>query len=144
MKKDFTIRPALVDDLSEMQAILKSASRDWSAGILPTCFGEGYYAWVIGIEDEIFGFAVVKDVGEQWEILQIVIDTLYQQQGLASRLLEFIMTEAREKQIKKMHIEVRQSNSVAMSLYRKFKFKEVGLRKKYYGDGEDAVVMSYP
>jgi ribosomal-protein-alanine N-acetyltransferase len=41
-----------------------------------------------------------------------------------------------------MTLEVRQSNAVALALYRKFGFREVALRKRYYSDnGEDAAVM---
>jgi len=40
-------------------------------------------------------------------------------------------------------LEVRRGNDVAQALYRKYRFEEVGLRKRYYRDtGEDAVLMT--
>lgn len=141
MKKDFTMRIASEDDLPDMQTILKNSSRDWSVAALSSCFNKEYDLWVICFEEFLLGFAVVKKIVNHWEILQIVIDKEYQQQGLATRLLQFIIIEARKKQIKKIQLEVRQSNIVAIRLYQKFRFIEVGSRKKYYSDGEDAVLM---
>ena len=43
---------------------------------------------------------------------------------------------------KRLTLEVRVSNSVAQELYRKYTFKEEGVRKRYYSDdGEDALIM---
>ena len=40
-------------------------------------------------------------------------------------------------------LEVRRSNSVAQALYRKYRFVEVGMRRRYYRDtGEDAILMT--
>ena len=40
-----------------------------------------------------------------------------------------------------MTLEVRSSNTVAQNLYRKYGFKMAGVRKEYYSDREDAIIM---
>lgn len=141
MIKDFTFRIAFESDISEMQSILQSASRDWSPAVLPSCFGRSYKQWVVCFESTILGFVIAKVITDHWEILQIVIHPDYQRQGLAARLLQFVINEARKMQIKKIQLEVRRSNHAAQSLYRRLGFAEVSIRKKYYSNGEDAVLM---
>jgi ribosomal-protein-alanine N-acetyltransferase len=38
-------------------------------------------------------------------------------------------------------LEVRKSNTAAIGLYERFNFKRIHIRKKYYSDGEDAIIM---
>ena len=40
-----------------------------------------------------------------------------------------------------MTLEVRSSNTVAQNLYRKYGFKMAGVRKEYYSDREDEIIM---
>ena len=76
---------------------------------------------------------------DELHILNIAVNKKYREQGLATMLLKKI------EQIfgcgKLMLLEVRVSNSAAMSLYKKLGFKELYRRKNYYPDGEDAIVM---
>ena len=62
--------------------------------------------------------------------------------GLAARLVRHMVDEARRGSARVLSLEVRVSNHAAVSLYRRFGFREVGLRPKYYVDnGEDALLM---
>ena len=62
---------------------------------------------------------------------------------MATQLLQFVIREAKKNNIFKLQLEVRQSNSVAIALYAQLGFVQVAVRKKYYQDNEDAVVMDY-
>src|SRR3990167_3361200 len=141
MKTAYYIRIAIQDDLPEMIAILQTSSQDWSASLLEDSFFENYIHWVICFEDEIKGFVIIRKNFDAWEIMQIVIDFQYQRQGLATRLLRFVMDEAKKKSMERIQLEVRQSNTRAIALYLRCGFHEVGLRKRYYPDGEDALLM---
>jgi ribosomal-protein-alanine N-acetyltransferase len=46
-----------------------------------------------------------------------------------------------EPQLEALVLEVRPSNKSACKLYQRLGFAEVGIRKRYYGDGEDALVL---
>src|SRR3990172_5622979 len=63
-------------------------------------------------------------------------------QRIGERLMLALIDRALERGARWMTLEVRPSNAVALALYRKFGFRDVALRKRYYSDnGEDAVVM---
>ena len=63
-------------------------------------------------------------------------------QGIATRLLQAILHEAREKSIFLYYLEVRPSNAPALALYRAAGFRQCGVRRRYYADGEDALAMT--
>lgn len=143
MNKTFTIRIASLADLSDLKKILDNTHSDWSSAILATCFASDYFIWMIVDLDDVMGFVVVKEGVDCWEILQIVIDQQYQRCGFASALLTFVITQARQKKIQKLILEVRISHYAAISLYEKLGFVRAGIRKKYYSNGEGAVLMDF-
>lgn len=143
MKTAYYIRIALPDDLPEMIAILQTSSQDWSPSLLEDSFLENYIHCVICFEDEIKGFVIVRKNFDAWEIMQIVIDFQYQRQKLATQLLQFVIDAAKKNGAERIQLEVRKSNIAAITLYLQCGFQEVGLRKKYYPDKEDALLMDY-
>lgn len=141
VNEKFYIRVATLHDLDEMHTLLKKSTRDWTLSILRDCFSDDYFLWAICSDNKILGFAVIQDAINHWELMQIVIDKKYQRQGLAAQLLQFVINEAKTNKIKKIQLEVRSSNDAAITLYLKFGFHTVGVRKRYYADGEDASLM---
>ena len=137
------IRAASSADFIALKKILENTRSDWSPAILSDCFSSDYFIWMMGDLNQTMGFIVAKNNVDFWEILQIVIDQPYQRHGLASQLLKFVVGEAQQKQIQKIELEVRASNLAAITLYEKTGFVCVGFRKKYYSNGEDAVLMDY-
>lgn len=143
MRKTVFIRNASFVDFPCMESILQSGSRDWSSAQLKDCFQSDYDQWVIGTDEHRFGFLIVRNNAMVWEIMQLVIDPLQQRQGLATRLLNFLIRHAKKNQIEKIQLEVRASNQAAIALYQNNGFQNVGVRKKYYTDGEDALLMDH-
>lgn len=81
-------------------------------------------------------------VADELHILNIAVHPSERRRGHASRLLAHIVSEARRASFRLLMLEVRVSNQAAQSLYRKFGFREIGRRPKYYADtGEDALLM---
>jgi [ribosomal protein S18]-alanine N-acetyltransferase len=85
---------------------------------------------------------VMRGVDEA-EILNIETLASHRRQGLAQSLLAETFDWARKNQRKAVWLEVRTSNHAAIHLYRKTGFIQAGVRKRYYADGEDALVMKY-
>jgi ribosomal-protein-alanine N-acetyltransferase len=141
MIRDFDIRSLTVDDLYEMQTIMLSSSRDWTSSVIASCFGAQYLQWGVFFQGALLGFVIVKKNMNDFEIMQIVIDANYQNQGLATRLLQYVVVEARRRHIRKIQLEVRRSNVTAIRVYQNCGFVEVGLRKNYYAGREDALLM---
>jgi ribosomal-protein-alanine N-acetyltransferase len=78
------------------------------------------------------------------QLLNIGIVTEHQGKGLGGELLERMAGLARALKMQRMLLEVRPSNAVALALYRKHGFRQIGLRHGYYPAGagrEDAIVM---
>lgn len=138
---EINIRIASENDFFVLKKILNDTKTDWSADILTDCFSTDYFLWMIGDSRQAMGFVVVRNNREYWEIMQIVIDNKFQRREWAKKLLQYVVSEAKKKQIKKLQLEVRVSNIAAITLYEKAGFQRVGLRKKYYANHEDAVLM---
>ena len=77
---------------------------------------------------------------ERAELSQIEVLKEYQRQGIASKLLEFFIEDCKNKQIKNITLEVKIDNVKAINLYKKYGFKQVAIRKKYY-NGIDGILM---
>ncbi len=92
------------------------------------------------IEDDVLcGVLTVSEVAGEWEIYRIAVDPQFRRQGIAKRLMSQLDKSCSSGD--KIFLEVRADNIPAQALYRSFGYSECGLRKKYYSDGEDAVLM---
>lgn len=91
---------------------------------------------------EVMSFILFRCVGHEVEILDVGVRVKARRRGLACELLREAFARARQKKIKKIFLEVSESNSAAIALYKKFDFVAVGRRKKYYPDGTDALTFA--
>ena len=97
--------------------------------------GNNSFVYIYLIEDKICGYLMVLDSIDVYEILAIVTIEEYRNKGIAQELLDKIKT-------KDIFLEVRESNQVAISFYKKNKFKEISVRKNYYSEpNENAIIM---
>jgi [ribosomal protein S18]-alanine N-acetyltransferase len=90
----------------------------------------------------IIGFGCFWAILDEAHITLLGIHPQYQCEGLGQLLLGALLDRAREIEMARATLEVRDSNYGAIHLYEKFGFETVGRRKKYYQDtGEDGVIM---
>ncbi len=90
----------------------------------------------------LIGIGCLWAILEEAHIIMLAIHPQFQRQGLGQALLLALLKSAHDRQLERSTLEVRDSNLAAVSLYKKFGFKEAGRRKRYYEDtGEDALVM---
>jgi [ribosomal protein S18]-alanine N-acetyltransferase len=95
-----------------------------------------------GANGSVVGFCNYWLVADELHILNVAIHPDERRHGHATRLLEHILSEALRNKTRVVSLEVRASNQAAQALYRKFGFRKVGTRPRYYADnGEDAVLM---
>ena len=92
-------------------------------------------------ENKIVGFAGIKMVLDEADIMNIAVKKDYRRQGIATLLLNHILNICKENGIKTVNLEVNEENFSAISLYQKFGFKECGRRKQYYDNKYDAILM---
>jgi [ribosomal protein S18]-alanine N-acetyltransferase len=104
--------------------------------------------WVAEIRDEnsaplIVGMIVLWLIIDEIHVATFAVDPNYRRMGIARRLLASSLLEAIHSGGTKSFLEVRAGNLAARTLYSKFGYVEVGVRKKYYQDnGEDAILMN--
>lgn len=92
------------------------------------------------IDGEVIGFLKYSLIYERMEIDNIYVKEKYRGQKIATKLMSYLISVAIENRVVNITLEVRISNDIARNLYKKFGFKEVALRKFYYGD-EDGILM---
>ena len=90
---------------------------------------------------QVCGYCCFSVLFEEAEVLNIAVDTPYRKRGFGEKILNAVLEKAETLGAEKCFLEVRVSNAPALGLYRKFGFEELSVREKYYGDGEDALVM---
>jgi ribosomal-protein-alanine N-acetyltransferase len=95
-----------------------------------------------GRDSGILGFAGMWLMFDEAHITTIGVKRSMRGKGLGELMLVHLVEASREMGAKRLTLEVRMSNTVAQTLYRKYTFKEEGVRKRYYSDdGEDAMIM---
>lgn len=98
--------------------------------------------WLAGAESlDPSGFLLGWEIVDELEILDVFVLPTARRQGLAAALLEHALAHARDGGRRAALLEVRTGNLAARRLYQRHGFVEVGERKRYYADGEDALLL---
>jgi [ribosomal protein S18]-alanine N-acetyltransferase len=86
-------------------------------------------------------FLVAQHIPPEWELENIVVAETARRKGLGTRLLQHLLSTARESNSDSVFLEVRESNRAARTLYEQAGFTQTGRRKSYYTNPpEDAVL----
>jgi ribosomal-protein-alanine N-acetyltransferase len=91
---------------------------------------------VFGIR-RLMGFVIVRIAADEAEILTIAVSRARRGKGYGRLLMEEAMRRLYRDRVISCFLEVDRGNQAAVGLYRTLGFEEVGLRKGYYGGGED-------
>lgn len=90
---------------------------------------------------EIVGFAGIVKIIDEINIMNIVVKKDKRKLKIGSKLLEEIFKIAKQVNAKVITLEVNKNNIPAIKLYQKYGFKQIGLRKKYYNNTDDALLL---
>lgn len=97
---------------------------------------------VAELDGQILGFAGVHIILDEGHITNVAVLPAARGRGLGKSLMAELMQYAANLGVRYLTLEVRQSNEVAIAMYRGLGFFKVSVRKKYYEDnGEDAWLM---
>ena len=147
-----TIRDCGSDDLDPVMEIMSAAfeptygeawTRSQCAGILPMA---GVTLRLAEHDDgKVAGFALLRAVADEAELLLIAVAPAAQQTGIGAALVEDFITLATARGARRLHLEVRDGNT-AIVLYERAGFKLVGRRRDYYrgldGRKRDALTLA--
>lgn len=92
----------------------------------------GYY------DNKLVGFLHITKSFEVVDIVNIVVDENYRRQGIATKLINYIVNNFED--INSIMLDVNENNESAINTYLKNDFVEINRRKKYYGN-DDAIIM---
>ena len=99
------------------------------------------YIFVYTVENNVVGYISYSFDGDIAEMLNFCVDTNMQGQGIGKELLEYTFNIFKDLSANSSILEVRESNYKAISLYNKFGYKKISVRKAYYSNGENALVL---
>ena len=143
MKDKLNIIPMDEGHLDEVLLIEESYSANpWSRELFSREFNSRFsYNFVLKYDNEIAGFSNFWMLFEVVELNNIAVKDKFRGRGFGSYLLQFIIEASRVFNAKKIFLEVKENNFPAIMLYEKKGFVNIGIRKKYYSDGKDAILM---
>jgi ribosomal-protein-alanine N-acetyltransferase len=94
-------------------------------------------------EGVVVGYICPMLIIDEGHILNVAVHPNCRGRGCGRMLVEHILAECRSQDAEFVSLEVRPSNTVAISLYSDLGFVVSGRRKAYYENGEDAILMEY-
>ena len=83
-------------------------------------------------KDKIIGFLLYSLIYDRIEIEQFEVITKERGKGIGDKLLKYLIEKYQDTDIKNITLEVKEDNIVAINLYKKYGFKKVSTREKYY------------
>ena len=92
------------------------------------------------IDDKVIGYLDYSLIYDRIEVDNFSVLEEYRNKGIGTKLMSYLVSLAISLRVVNITLEVRVSNNIAINLYKKFGFREVALRKYYYGD-EDGILM---
>ena len=132
-----------LQDLENIKdCLLTDFDNFWSYNILKQELENGKSKYFVAKqENEIVGFAGILLIIDQVNIMNIVVKKDKRNFGIGSLLLEEIIRYSKIHNATSITLEVNEKNIPGIKLYKKYGFKQVGLRRKYYNNEDNAILM---
>ena len=151
------IRQLYSDDLSDIMCVQRLSppgAIDWSQKEVTTALANpwsanvGYLCLGLLVDNdlasELCGFIIFHIVHEEADLQHFAVVSALNGKGCGMALLYEAKSQLECRNVSFVFLEVRLSNVRAITLYKRFGFNEVGVRRDYYVDsGEDAIVMKF-
>lgn len=132
-----------IDDLIELEK--ECFAYHWTREQFLMGLKKGVFK-ILGVRDKgsLTGYIAFSLIEDEMEILNLAVLPTHRKQGLATALLGRAFEICRKKGITKSFLDVKESNTPAIKLYRNFGYVEIGVRRKYYPDTkEDALLFRH-
>lgn len=140
-----TFIPLAENHLNEVLAIEKKAYVEaWTLGMfhqeIRSAMSSFYVAY---LGDILIGYVGLWKVMDEAHITSVTVRHEYRRHGYGRTLVNFILDQAANLELKEATLEVRESNTAAIHLYETMGFTQTGRRKNYYAKtNEDAIIMT--
>ena len=101
---------------------------------------EGIKVFGLLFSDLLIGICVFQVVLDEAQINFFVVNQKYRKKGYGTYLMNYLIQQCKKLNINKLTLEVSHVNVAAEKFYSSFNFSTVGIRRKYYKDGSDALL----
>jgi ribosomal-protein-alanine N-acetyltransferase len=141
---DLSLKVLTINDLSEILRIAKSSfSQPWSYN---NFLGELERDVSMGLGiftgKTLLAYAIFWVIKPEAHILNLAVDPLWRRKHIGKLLLNAVINFVKAKETKIIHLEVDETNTSALALYKSMGFFVAGRRKKYYEEERDAILMN--
>ena len=132
------------EHLEQIQDILLTDFDEfWNAGVLKNELQNTLSVYIVALnQGEVVGYAGLWQPDDEGHVTNIVTKKDKRGNNIGTLMLEEIINIAKNKNMKSITLEVNVNNNIAINLYKKYGFKEVGTRPKYYNNTDDAIIMT--
>ncbi len=133
-----------IDDLNKISPVLLTEFDDfWNYNIFKSELENENSKYVVAKNnDEIVGFAGIWISIDEAHVTNIVTKKYLRKNGIGSTLLEELINLSKNLNLVSITLEVNENNLDAIKLYEKFGFEKLGIRKKYYNNTDNALIMT--
>ena len=115
----------------------------WTANVLEKELQNSLSSYIVALyNDEVVGYAGIWKPIDEAHITNIVVKKDKRGKHIGTQLLKELINMAQKKNLQCITLEVNVKNENAIKLYKKYNFEEVGRRKKYYNNIDDAIIMT--
>ena len=141
---DIKIEKMTKEHLEQIKGILEEQFDEfWNASVLDKELENPLSEYLVAIyEEEVVGYVGLWQPIDEGHITNIVTKKDKRGNYIGTRMLEEIIKLAKNKCLNCVTLEVNENNESAIKLYKKYNFKEIGKRKKYYNNIDDAIIMT--
>lgn len=140
-----TIEKMTLEHLEKIKENLKEDFDEfWNENVLKSELENPVSTYIVAIDEQnnVIGYAGIWQPIEEAHITNIVTKKDKRKNKVATKMLEELIRIATQRKLKDVTLEVNINNIPAINLYKKYNFKEVGLRKRYYNNMDDAIIMT--
>ncbi len=145
IKDEIVITKGSEKDIESIIMLEGNADSDdlaWNEKAIKESFqNSNYKCFLAQTKNEVVGYVGVMDLGDEYEILRIIVSKKARAKGVGTKLLTHLFNIAKEEEKKSVVLEVNTLNYTAMLLYEKLGFCVVGNRKNYYHNKLDGLIM---
>lgn len=140
-------RPMTAADLPAVLAIERASfPRPWSATSFERELGLAWSAIELALEEgtagpRVVGYACTWSVADEIHLMNVAVHPGRRRRGIGRHLVDRVLADAVARGARAVLLEVRSGNAGARRLYGHVGFRQIGLRRSYYGPGQDALVL---
>ena len=134
--------------ISDLQSVLKIEKKVynkpyWTESMLKRLFNKdsNEIIWITEVKQKIVGYLIEQRCDNEINLLNVAIDKSFQNQGIGKNMMDYFLRIIPDNS--SVFLEVNKSNFIARKIYTNLNFKDIDIRKSYYNDGSDAIIMKY-